>query len=56
MAGQAEFAKKSFETTVKNASEVGEIVKGSSEETFNILRARMEDSIAELSSGMKKDG
>lgn len=56
MAGQAEFAKKSFETTVKNASEVGEIVKGSGEETFNILRTRMEESIAELSSGMKKDG
>lgn len=56
MADQAEFAKKSFETTVKNASEVGEIVKGSSEETFNILRARMEESISELSSGMKKDG
>lgn len=56
MADQAEFAKKSFETTVKNASEVGEIVKGSSEETFNILRARMEESISELSSGLKKDG
>lgn len=56
MADQAEFAKKSFETTVKNATEVGEVVKGSSEETFNILRARMEESISELSSGMKKDG
>lgn len=53
---QAEFAKKSFETTVKNASEVGEVIRGSSEETFNILRARMEESIAELSKGMKKDG
>ena len=56
MSDQAEFAKKSFETTVKNVSEVGEAVRGSSEETFNILRARMEESIAELSSGMKKDG
>ncbi len=51
---QAEFAKKSFETTVKNATEVGEVIKGSSEETFNILRARMEESISELSSGIKK--
>lgn len=56
MASQAEFAKKSFETTVKNASEVGEIAKGSNEETFKILRTRMEESIAELSSGMRKDG
>lgn len=56
MADQAEFAKKSFETTVKNASEVGEIVRGSGEETFNILRSRMEESIAELSSGAKKKG
>lgn len=55
MADQADFAKKSFETTVKNASDVGEVIRGSGEETFNILRARMEESIAELSSGMKKD-
>ena len=56
MADQAEFAKKSFETAVKNASEVGEALRGSGEETFNILRARMEESVAELSSGLKKDG
>jgi len=55
MADQAEFAKKSFETAVKNASDVGEVLRGSGEETFNILRARMEDSVSELSSGMKKD-
>ncbi len=56
MSDQAEFAKKSFETTVKNAGEVGEVLRGSGEETFNILRARMEESISELSSGAKKDG
>ena len=27
MSDQAEFAKKSFETTVKNASEVGEVIR-----------------------------
>ena len=38
MAKQADFARKSFETAVKNASEVAEIVRKSGSESVQILR------------------
>ena len=50
----AELARKSFEMTVKNASEMQEIMRQSGTETFEILRARMEESMSELTGGMLK--
>jgi phasin family protein len=41
MTKQAEFAKKSFEVALKNASEVAELVKKSSTESVEILRDRI---------------
>ncbi|MEO0682338.1 MAG: TIGR01841 family phasin [Pseudomonadota bacterium] len=55
---QAELARKSFEMALKNAGEMNEIARESGMEAFNILRARMQESLSELTAGMtpgKKD-
>ena len=54
MAKQADFAKKSFETAVKNAGEVAEIVKKSGTESVEILRGRIKDAMEEIRSGYEK--
>lgn len=54
MSDQLEFAKKSFEKTIKNTTELGEIARDSSTESFNILQKRVQDSIQEIRSGMGK--
>lgn len=55
MTSQTEFAKKSFETTVKNATEMGGIVRDSGAEAYEVLKTRVEESMSELSGGLKKD-
>lgn len=45
---QVEFAKRSFEATIKNATEMGDIMRETSTESFNILRKRVEESIEEI--------
>ena len=51
---QTEFARKSFDTTIKNAAEINEVLRDSSTESFNILKDRVEQSIAELQERMSK--
>lgn len=51
---QVEFARKSFDTTIKNATEINEILKESGTESFNILKDRVEESIAEIRENMSK--
>ncbi len=48
VAKQAEFAKKSFETAVTNASEVADLVKKTSADSIEILRARIRESMEEV--------
>lgn len=48
MTKQADFARKSFETAVKNASEVAEIVKKSGTESVDILRKRIQEAMEEI--------
>jgi phasin family protein len=48
MAKQADFARKSFETAVKNAGEVAEIVKKSGSESVEILRQRIREVMEEV--------
>jgi phasin family protein len=48
IAKQADFARRSFETAVKNASEVGEILRKSGGETVDILRQRIKDAMEEI--------
>lgn len=45
---QAEFARKSFESAVKHAGEVGEIVRKSGEESTEILRERIKAAMQEI--------
>ena len=48
---QAEFARKSFETAVKNASEIGEVMRKSSSETIDILRERIREAMEDMQKG-----
>lgn len=48
IAKQADFARKSFETAVKNAGEVGEILRKSGEESVTILRDRIKTAMEEI--------
>ncbi|MER9404325.1 phasin family protein [Mesorhizobium caraganae] len=54
MTKQAEFAKKSFEAALKNASEVAELVKRSGTESAEILRERIKEAMEEIRSGYEK--
>ena len=49
---QAELAKKSFETAVKNASEIGEVISRSSTEAIDILRSRIKEAMEEMQKGI----
>lgn len=54
MAKQAEFARKTFETALKNASEVAEMASKSGTESVEILRERIKDAMAEIRAGYEK--
>ena len=54
MSKQADFARKSFEAAVKNASEVAETVKKSGSESIDILRERIRDAMEEIREGYEK--
>ncbi|MEL6946169.1 MAG: TIGR01841 family phasin [Pseudomonadota bacterium] len=51
---QMEFAKKSFETAIKNTTELSEIARETGTESFNILRDRMQESMKEIQESMTK--
>lgn len=55
MAKQAEFARRSFETAVKNASEAAEIIKKSGTESVEILRERIRETMEEIRQGYEKN-
>ena len=52
MGDPAGLAAKSFEMTVKHASEMSDIARESGTEAFNILRNRVEESLAEMTGGI----
>ncbi len=54
MAKQADFAKRSFETAIKNASEMADVVRASSTETIEILRNRIKEAMEEIRDGVEK--
>lgn len=51
---QADLARKSFETAVKNAGEVADIVKKSGSESVDILRARIKEAMEEMRAGYNR--
>ncbi|HTV66942.1 MAG TPA: TIGR01841 family phasin [Rhizobiaceae bacterium] len=55
MAKQADFARRSFEAAVKNASDVGEIMRKSGSETVEILRNRIKEAMDEIREGYEKN-
>lgn len=48
MAKQAEFARKSFETAVKNTGEVADILRKHGTESVDILRTRIQEAMEEI--------
>lgn len=54
MADQMEFAKKSFEKTLKNTTEIGEIARASGMDSFKILQERMQESVNDIRESMDK--
>lgn len=54
MTKQAEFARRSFETALKNASEMADVVRKSSTETIEILRDRIKEAMEEVRETMEK--
>ena len=50
MTSQMEMAKRSFDATVKNATEMGQLVQQGSTDAFEIMKARVMESIEELQS------
>jgi phasin family protein len=54
MAKQAAFARKSFETALKNAGEVAELARKSGTESVEILRARIKEAMEEIRTGYDK--
>ena len=54
VANQAELAKRSFETALKNAGDMAEIFKKSGTDTFKILQDRMQESMDEIRKSFDK--
>jgi phasin family protein len=54
VAKQTDFARKSFETALKNAGEVAEMVNKSGSESIEILRRRIKDAMEEIRQGYEK--
>lgn len=52
MSNQMEFAKKSFEATIKNTTEMGEILRDTNMKSYEILKNRVQESIEEIRDGM----
>jgi phasin family protein len=51
---QAEFARKTFETAVKNTGEMADMVRRSNEESLEILRRRIREAMDEIRQGMER--
>ncbi|MEM7525839.1 MAG: TIGR01841 family phasin [Pseudomonadota bacterium] len=56
MTGQAEFARKAFEATMKNTKDISEIMRESGAESADILKKRIEESLEEIRTAMKPGG
>lgn len=51
MAMQLDFARRSFEMAMRNTQEMAQLVARSGDETFDILRQRIKDGMAEIQQG-----
>ena len=55
VADQAEFAKRSFETTIKNATEMGNVVTDVSKNNIAVLKNRVQESIEDIKSSFDQE-
>lgn len=51
---QVEFTRRSFETTIKNATEMGEILSQTGKDNMMVLKDRMQDQIEEIKTVMDR--
>lgn len=56
MRKQTEFARKTFETAVRNTGEMADMVRKSNEESLEILRERIREGMQELREDIQKKG
>ncbi|WP_412049387.1 MULTISPECIES: phasin family protein [unclassified Hoeflea] len=56
MAAQAEFARRSFETAIKNTSEIAGMAQKSGAESFKVLQQSMQQTLEELRRTMMNQG
>lgn len=54
MAAQADFAKRSFETAIKNTSEIASMAQKSGTESFKVLQENMQETLEELREAIVK--
>ncbi|NMG38755.1 TIGR01841 family phasin [Chelativorans sp. ZYF759] len=54
MRKQAEFTRKAFEAAVRNTGEMASLVRKSNEESIEILRRRIQESMEEMRSGLER--
>ena len=55
ISNQMEFARKSFEATIKNTTEMGEIVSDMNMQSYTVLKNRIEESINDIRDSMTSD-
>lgn len=55
MAKQTEFARKSFDSALKNVEEAAEIVRKASDEAIEVLRKRIRESAEEIRQGFERN-
>ena len=52
---QMEFTRKSFDATIKNTTEMGEIIRDMNMKSFDVLKNRIEESINDIRNTMRDD-
>ena len=55
LTNQMEFARRSFDATIKNTTEMGEIVREMNTQSYNVLKNRIEESINDIKDTMSVD-
>lgn len=53
---QMEFARRSFDATIKNTTEMGEIVRDMNMQSYEVLKKRIEESISDIRTTMTTAG
>jgi phasin family protein len=56
IAAQADFARRSFETAIKNTSEIAGMMQKSGAESFKALQANMQETLEEVREAMTRQG